>query len=374
MFAHYVKDMKKQINEVKRFQKLAGVIKENEYYGDSLSEVKKFIVNELNNLLNKLNSKFDFENNFSGKEAEPYNLVADLIEKIQGLNESQLNEPSPSEKIIKSEGDIELVRTDKGDYAVKTSTATYPDLDLDTAAHYYFKLTKGVRPSINENDTPTFRPAIYNNRPSITDGTYHYLFGKSKFTSDHSSLYVYDKVGKEVASYDITDEWSSIKQDPTLLAAYKELDWQSNGVKEGIGKALGTGLLGLGLALGSPEKGMAQTKQGIETQTKLKDEEAGDKLWHAYSEHRSTINLSGLSPEVVKAISMAEKEAGESGYPYDAIKKLGQAAKKDQAAMKIINTSETSLRSSSKDAIEAAKRKGLEEVVNEALRKFRKGK
>jgi hypothetical protein len=86
--------MKQNINEVKRMQQLAGVIKENEYYGDSSSEVKKFIVNELNNLLNKLNSKFDFENNFNDKEAEPYNLVADLIKKIQGLNESQLNENS----------------------------------------------------------------------------------------------------------------------------------------------------------------------------------------------------------------------------------------------------------------------------------------
>ena len=145
-------------------------------------------------------------------------------------------------------------------------------------------------------------------------------------------------------------------------------------VDESIGKTLGTGLLGLGLALGSPEKGMAQTKQGIETQVKLSDEETGDKLWHAYSEHRSTINLSGLNPEVVKAISIAEKEANESGYPYETIKKLGQAAKKDQAAMEIVNTDEAVLRAASKDAIEAAKRKGLEETVNEALRKFRKGK
>jgi hypothetical protein len=225
-----------------------------------------------------------------------------------------------------------------------------------------------------ERNTPVFRPVMYNNQPSITDGAYYYLFGKAKFASDHSSLYVYDKAGEEVASYDITDEWSSIKQDPTLLAAYKELDKQSKGIDESIGKTLGTAALGAALAFISPEKGMAQTKQGIETQVKLSDEETGDKLWHAYSEHRSTINLSGLSPEVVKAISMAEKEANESGYPYETIKKLGQAAKKDQAAMKIVNTDEAVLKAASKDAIEAAKRKGLEETVNEALRKFRKGK
>lgn len=72
-----------------------------------------------------------------------------------------------------------------------------------------------------------FRPARYNNKPSITDGLYHYLFGKSKRANDHTALYMFDKSGKEVASYDITDEFSSIKKDPKLLAAYEELSKQA---------------------------------------------------------------------------------------------------------------------------------------------------
>jgi hypothetical protein len=291
VFAHYVKDMKNQINEIKRMQQLAGLVNEN--------------INEMRSL-----GKWNME------DITPDELAA-------------------MDKVIKA-------GNDKYDA---------------------------------ERNISTFRPAMYNNRPSITDGVYHYLFGKSKFASDHSSLYVYNRAGEEVASYDITDEWSSIKQDPTLLAAYKELDKQSKGVEEGIGSTLKAAMIAAPLAFGAAKDTKAQKiPQGIEIQTKLKDEEAGDKLWHAYSEHRSTINLGGLSPEVVKAISMAEKEARESGYPYDAIKKLGQAAKKDQAAMEIVNTDEAALKAASKDAIEAAKRKGLEEVVNEALRKFRKGK
>jgi hypothetical protein len=196
---------------------------------------------------------------------------------------------------------------------------------------------------------------------------------------DHSKWNIGSSTPEELAAMDKVIKAGNDKYDAERKAEREKkqankTEKDVEDIDEGIGKTLGTAALGAALAFGSPEKGMAQTKQGIETQVKLSDEETGDKLWHAYSEHRSTINLSGLSPEVVKAISMAEKEANESGYPYETIKKLGQAAKKDQAAMEIVNTDEAVLRSSSKDAIEAAKRKGLEEVVNEALRKFRKDK
>ena len=151
-------------------------------------------------------------------------------------------------------------------------------------------------------------------------------------------------------------------------------------VEEGIGKAIGTAALGAALALGSPKDAVAQAPQGIEqvSQTKLTNAEIGEKLWHAYSEHRSTVNSSGLSEDVIEVLAKASAEADQSGYPYEAVEKLGKAAKKDPAAMEIVNTSEDTLRKSSKNAIDAAKEKGygdsLEEIVNEALTKFRKHK
>jgi hypothetical protein len=232
---------------------------------------------------------------------------------------------------------------------------------------------------LNENDTPTFRPAIYNNRPSITDGTYHYLFGKAKFASDHSSLYVYDKAGKEVASYDITDEWSSIKQDPTLLAAYKELDWQSNGVKEGIGKALGTAALGAALAFGSPKGAAAQSPQQIAKSvsdstiniSSMTDEKAGETLLISFQKNPFTADMWSKSSKdnanlfsSIKSMLDKFRVKPEDVQPED-IAALGRKYKNTISAAEFLDRA---------NALEAAKRKGLEEAVNEALRKFRKGK
>jgi hypothetical protein len=154
---------------------------------------------------------------------------------------------------------------------------------------------------------------------------------------------------------------------------------EEKAVDEGIGKALGTVALGAALALGTPKDAAAQMKpQGIEkpADIKLSNAEIGDKLWHAYSEHRSTVNASELNSAVTDALSKASAEATQSGYPYNAVEKLGKAAKNDLAAMAIVNTSEDTLRKASKDAMDAAKKRGygdsLEEIVNEALAKFRK--
>jgi hypothetical protein len=145
------------------------------------------------------------------------------------------------------------------------------------------------------------------------------------------------------------------------------------GVDEGIGKALGTAALGAALAFGSPKTAAAQSPQEREqtAQAKLSDEETGYKLWHAYSEHRSTVNLEKLSSRVFDLIADID--------PYNDLssedaKKIGRAAKKDPAAMEIVNKSEASLRNSSQDAIKAAKMKKIDETVNEALKRFRRSK
>jgi hypothetical protein len=232
---------------------------------------------------------------------------------------------------------------------------------------------------LNENNTPTFRPAMYNNQPSITDGIYHYLFGKAKFASDHSSLYVYDKAGEEVASYDITDEWSSIKQNPTLLAAYKELDKQSKGVDEGIGKALGTAALGAALAFGSPKTATAQSPQQIEKSvsdsttniSSMDDKKAGETLLISFQKNPFTADMwSKLSGDNAKLFRIMKtmldrlQVKPEDIQPED-IAALGRKYKKTTSAAEFLDRAK---------ALEAAKKKGIEETVNEALRKFRKGK
>lgn len=83
-----------------------------------------------------------------------------------------------------------------------------------------------VKQIINEETEFQFKPAIFNNKPSITDGTYHYYFAPAPWASDHSALYAFNKTNNSVVSYDIVDEFSSIKSDPELLAAYKELSKQ----------------------------------------------------------------------------------------------------------------------------------------------------
>jgi len=83
-----------------------------------------------------------------------------------------------------------------------------------------------VKQIVKEETEFQFKPAIFNNKPSITDGTYHYYFAPAPWASDHSALYVFNKTNNSVVSYDIVNEFSSIKQDPELLAAYKELSKQ----------------------------------------------------------------------------------------------------------------------------------------------------
>lgn len=78
------------------------------------------------------------------------------------------------------------------------------------------------------NAKTKFRLTRFNNKLSITDGTYHYYFAPAPWASDHSALYAFNKKDNSVVSYDIVDEFSSIKQDPELLAAYKELSKQFN--------------------------------------------------------------------------------------------------------------------------------------------------
>ena len=138
---------------------------------------------------------------------------------------------------------------------------------------------------------------------------------------------------------------------------------------EGIGKALKTAALGAALAFGSPEKSMAQTPQGIENaiQTRMPDEELGYKLWHVYSNHRSTVDLELLSPKLQGIILDIDEYQDLS--PEDA-KKIGHAAKKDPVAMKIINTSEEKLKAAGIRGNEDS----LEEVVNKALATYRKKK
>jgi hypothetical protein len=147
---------------------------------------------------------------------------------------------------------------------------------------------------------------------------------------------------------------------------------ENQNVDEGIGTALKALPLAAALTFGSPKDTAAQVPQGIEnvTQVKLSDEEAGDKLWHVYDAHRSTVDVEQFSPELINALVKADKEAGESGYPYESVKNLGHKAKKDPAAIKLINTDENALRAASKRGYEDS----LEEVVNEALTTYRKKK
>jgi hypothetical protein len=144
---------------------------------------------------------------------------------------------------------------------------------------------------------------------------------------------------------------------------------ESQDIEESIGKTLGTAALGAALALGSPKTATAQSPQQIEksTQINLSDEEAGNKMWHIYDSHRSTVDLEQLGPELIKLISAASKEAMEYGYPYESVKKLGRAVKKVPVAMNLINTDEEKLRAASMRGYD-----DINEIVNEALAKFRK--
>jgi predicted SPOUT superfamily RNA methylase MTH1 len=141
-------------------------------------------------------------------------------------------------------------------------------------------------------------------------------------------------------------------------------------VEEGLSKAALGAALGATLALSSPKTATAQSQQGIENLARLSSGEIGNKMWEMYSTRRSTVNLEKLSPEVSDLISAAAKEAMEYGYPYEAVKKLGQAVKKDPAAMKLINASD--------EKVKAASMRGygddIEQTVNEALRKLRRNK
>ena len=85
-----------------------------------------------------------------------------------------------------------------------------------------------LRRIIKEESELQFRPSIFNNKPSITDGIYHYYFAPAPWATDHSALYIFNKKTNSVVSYDVVDEFSSIKQTPDLLAAYRELKKQSN--------------------------------------------------------------------------------------------------------------------------------------------------
>lgn len=84
-----------------------------------------------------------------------------------------------------------------------------------------------VKQIIKEENEFRFTPTIFNNKPSITDGTYYYYFAPAPWASDHSALYVFSKKSNSVIyTYDTFDEFSSIRQTPRLLAAFKELQKQ----------------------------------------------------------------------------------------------------------------------------------------------------
>ena len=142
---------------------------------------------------------------------------------------------------------------------------------------------------------------------------------------------------------------------------------ENQDVEEGIGKAIGTAALSAALALGSPKASAQKIPQGIEQTEKSKEIAAGYRLWHVYNEHRSKINFEQLSPKVQDAI--LDVDIYQDLSPEDA-RKIGHAAKEDPIAMDIINTSEEELKAAGIKDNEGS----LEEVVNEALTKFRKNK
>ena len=153
---------------------------------------------------------------------------------------------------------------------------------------------------------------------------------------------------------------------------------ENQDIDEGIGKTLGTAALGAALAFGSPKGTAAQSPQQIAKSvsdsttniSSMTDEKAGETLLISFRENPFTADMwSKLSKDNEKLFNNMEsilnkfRVQPEKVYPKIAI--LGREYKNTKSAAEFLDRA---------NALEAAKRKGLEETVNEALRKFRKGK
>jgi hypothetical protein len=154
---------------------------------------------------------------------------------------------------------------------------------------------------------------------------------------------------------------------------------ENQDIDEGIGKTLGTAALGAALAFGSPKGTAAQSPQQIAKSvsdsttniSSMGDEKAGETLLISFQKNPFTADMwSKLSNDNKKLFSTLKgminsfQAKPEDVQPED-IAALGRKYKNTISAAEFLDRA---------NALEAAKRKGLEEVVNEALRKFRKGK
>jgi len=152
---------------------------------------------------------------------------------------------------------------------------------------------------------------------------------------------------------------------------------QLGSIDEGIGKTLGTAALGAALAFGSPKGAAAQSPQQIEKSVfnvdiaSMDDEQAGQTLFNSYSDNPFTADmwskLSDNNETLFKRIKflindfMEKKEDVQT----EELKALGRKYKNTPAAAEFLDREK---------AIKAAKTKTLEETINEALKRFRKGK
>jgi hypothetical protein len=260
VFAHYVKDMKKQINEAKRFQKLAGLLNENEQ-SSTEEQVFDVLASNMNPELNTFIQPVEF-----------------MLDQAFGEN-----------------------------------------VDIST---------------------------------------------------------ILEEVKREM---EFQLERSNNNKDLRLIFAKVEAILSNGNIEEGIAKTIGAGLLGLGLSLGSPKTAAAQSPQQIEKSvsdsttniSSMDDKKAGETLLISFQKNPFTADMwSKLSGDNAKLFRIMKtmldrlQVKPEDIQPED-IAALGRKYKKTTSAAEFLDRAK---------ALEAAKKKGIEETVNEALRKFRKGK
>jgi hypothetical protein len=152
-------------------------------------------------------------------------------------------------------------------------------------------------------------------------------------------------------------------------------NYRNNQVEEGVGDLLKKAALGAALAFGSPEKSMAQTPQSIEKTAfdsafsiaNMDDERAGEELVLSYRDNPFTADmwskLSDNNSKLFRNIKFIANQSIERDIQPEEIAALGRKYKATSTAAEFLDR---------ENALNAAKRKGIDEVVNKVLATYRK--
>jgi hypothetical protein len=137
-------------------------------------------------------------------------------------------------------------------------------------------------------------------------------------------------------------------------------------VEEGIGKAIGTAALGAALALGSPSAKAQTTTDTTKSININVDLKTGKELVKSFIKNPFTADTwSKMNRDNEKLFKKIKSILNrEQNIPYEEVENLGKQYKNTETADSFLNRTSTSLNEN----------KSIEQVVNEALRKFRKGK